>query len=515
MRSSFLRVTTTVIVGLLVAACAPAASPAPITTPPPSVPPTTPATSATLTALPTTAPIATPEPSRAPTGWPYTVLGDSQPVFGPDGTIYILARDGQGEYQRIAIALDAAGHVKPGWPVEAPGGSFFGSLAVGPDGSAYINECGGPEIGCAVHRLGVDGRDLPGWPYKVPVDFACPAIDQCYLSILDIEPSGGAYLTSGSPDGLGVIAIDARGDTMPGWPIVLDDYDWSDPQLGPEGTLFVIRRPIGTPTWDPSRGRIDENAELWAFGSNGKPRSGWPVPAPDIGRYLIGPQGDVVVWSLMNDIGELCSHPRRTVFTVLGPDGRTWPGWPRGSTGFASFPALGDDGTLYYVSATHKVYAHDRTGEIKNGWPVPVPGAADACGSRSPYVAPDGTIHVVGEEVSALTPDGRALAGWPYGPVATADAPCFDSECYGGPTATAIAPDGTVYVVVYQTESTGVRAEVVALDRQARLKPGWPYRVPFDANTVSVGASVSPDGRLIIRGGDQLLALDPDGRISD
>ena len=39
---------------------------------------------------------------------------------------------------------------------------------------------------------------------------------------------------------------------MPGWPIVLDDYEWSDLQVGPDGTLFAIRRPVGTPTLDPS-----------------------------------------------------------------------------------------------------------------------------------------------------------------------------------------------------------------------------------------------------------------------
>ena len=57
--------------------------------------------------------------------------------------------------------------------------------------------------------------------------------------------------------------------------------------------------------------------------------------------------------------------------------------------------------------------------------------------------------------------------------------------------------------------------EVMAIDRQGRLKAGWPYRVPFDANAVIVVLRVSPDGRLLIRGGEQLLALDPDGRISD
>jgi hypothetical protein len=80
----------------------------------------------------------------------------------------------------------------------------------------------------------------------------------------------------------------------------------------------------------------------------------------------------------------------------------------------------------------------------------------------------------------------------------------------------AFGPDGTVYLVVYHPDPTGPWLEVVALDRQGQLKPGWPYRLPIDPTAVMVGPlTVSPDGRLFVRGGNMLLALDPDGRISD
>ncbi len=80
--------------------------------------------------------------------------------------------------------------------------------------------------------------------------------------------------------------------------------------------------------------------------------------------------------------------------------------------------------------------------------------------------------------------------------------------------------DGTVYVLVHLTEPTGPRLEVVALDRDGQPKPGWPFRVPIDPNSVQVGAlTVSPDGRLLVRGGyaqdSVLVSLDPDGRLSD
>ena len=514
MGPSLARVATTTICIMLVAACGAAPSPSPIASTSPSPraagSPSAPPASSTM---PTPASSST-APTAVTSGWPYA-MGDAVAVLGPNGTMYLLAGNSQGAYGRIVTALDAAGHTKPGWPIEARPGSAFATLALGPDGSVFLDECGGLDVGCAIHRLGADGREVSGWPFDVPADFACPSGDQCYSSGLDVGPNGTVYVTSQRVDERRLMAIDAGGGMMPGWPLVLDGYDWSEQQLGHDGTVYLIRRPFGTPTFDPSLGVIDEGAALVAFGPNGKPRSGWPVPVPNIGRYLIGPDSDVVVWSLLNDVGELCSSPRRTLFTVLGPDGRISSGWPRGSTGFASFPTLGPDGTLYYVSATHKLYAHDRSGEVMPGWPVAVSGAGGGCGPESPLVAPDGTIYTVGDEVSALSPDGRPLAGWPYRPAAGMIGPCFDTECYGGHAPPVVAADGSVYLVVYPSDPSGVRAEVLAIDRRGQLKPGWPYRLPFDANNVAVGiAGLSADGQLFVRGGDQLLALDPDGRLS-
>ncbi len=333
---------------------------------------------------------------------------------------------------------------------------------------------------------------------------------------LVIDPNGTAYLTSERPVSPRIIAIDASGAVEPGWPIDLDDREWSDQQVGADGSVFMVRRPIGTPTWDEARGRVDDDAELFAFAPDGMPRPGWPVAVPDIRGFSVGPQGNVTVWSLIDDVGELCTDPRRTLYTVLGPDGRSLPGWPRGSTGYASFPVVAADGTLSYVSATDKLYAHDRGGEVKAGWPVAVPGAGNGCGPESPYLAPDGTIYVMGDEVEALAPDGRSRPGWPYRPAGQLIGPCLDSECYGGHGAPAFGLDGTVYVVDFHTDASGTRAEIVALDRRGKLKPGWPYRLPFDPASVAIGLlSVSRDGRLFVRGGDLLLALDPEGRIAD
>jgi outer membrane protein assembly factor BamB len=528
MRSSFSRVVPAIVVTLLVAGCTSAPSPAPTLPSRPSAPSGSPSTAAVASPIVTLAPNPTAEPPAGASGWPYT-LDDADPVFGPDGTVYFLTRDAAGAYQRVAGALDTAGHVKPGWPMEAPSGSDFGSLTVGADGTVYMEERGGPTVGNLLHRFDALGRDLPGWPFDMPADFTCPdgapyntddprtpAVDDpCYPPRVDVAANGVAYLTNHRATGPLLLAIHPSGTIVPGWPVSLDDKDWSLPQLGPDGSVYLVGRPTGTPTYHPTRGVIDTDAKLWALGPNGTQRSGWPVPVPNIRGFLIGPNGDVVVSSLIDDVGELCSNPRRTVFTVIGPDGQIRPGWPRGSTGHASSPVVGADGTVYYVSATAKVYAHDRAGEVKSGWPLAVPGASNGCGPENPHLAPSGTVHVVGDEVYAASPDGGTPAGWPHRPAGELVAPCIDSECIGGHEAPVFGPDGTVYLLTYQTDAARVRAEVIAIDPRGQLKPGWPFRVPFDPKTAGVGVSVSPDGRIFVRGGDQLLALDPDGSISN
>jgi hypothetical protein len=455
-------------------------------------------------------PAPVPTPLAGASGWPLAIFSERgpNPVFGPDGTAYLLAgrRETQDRYRQSLVALDAAGFMKPGWPIDAPPGSDYGSLAVAPDGSVHIEECGGPAVGCLLHRLGAKGQELPGWPVAVPSEFACDAGGYC-SNHLDFGPHGTTYLWRDG--GLQVIAIEVSGEITPGWPLVLDSESgwWSNVQVGSDGTVVTL---TGT--------------NLSAFAPDGSPRSGWPVSVPDIGGYLIGPQGTVVTWSLIDNVGELCNDYRRTVFTVLGSDGRTLPGWPRGSRGYASSPVVDAQGTVYYVSALGNVYAHDRAGEIKAGWPVAVPGAIGGCGPASPYLGPDGTIYVLadhypaGSEVRAQSPDGRSRPGWPYHTTSGLSLPCLDIDCPGHHVPPAFGPDGTVYLVVY--DPAGPWFEVVAIDRQGQLRPGWPYRLPIDPASMMVGLlTVSPDARLFVGGGYSedffLLSLDPDGRISD
>ncbi len=513
---------------LLVAACA--GTPSPSAAPPAATSATTPgviaspAASPGPSASPALSPASIPTPASSPAegGWPY-ISRIYAPVFGTDGTVFAITATAPGPEgpQRGLVAFDEAGRVKPGWPIDERQDSYFGPMAAGTDGSVFLEECGSPEFGCVLHRFGAGGRDLPGWPLDLPPDFACPSGGRPCQSFLDISVNGIAYLThwraTGGPQ---ILAIDASGKVKSGWPVSLDGkLYWSDMQVGSDGTMFILSN-------------NDESADerLWAFTSDGKARAGWPVAVPGIGAYRLGPGGNVVLWALIDDVGELCSNPRRTLFTMLGADGKTLPGWPRGSTGFASRPVIGADGTVYYVSERGNVYAHDRAGEVKDGWPVAVPGAGNGCGPASPYLAPDGTIYVLGDIVEARSADGRARPGWPYRPEGSLTGSCgvtgFDTDCVSYPHAPTFGPDGTVYLIVYHPNPAGLRAEIVAVDREGQLKDGWPYPLPIDPASPRAGPlSVAHDGRLLVGSADQhlqgtgatalLLTLDPDGRLSD
>ena len=143
------------------------------------------------------------------------------------------------------------------------------------------------------------------------------------------------------------------------------------------------------------------------------------------------------------------------------------------------------------------------------GWPVAVPGAERGCEPGTPYLAPDGTIYVAGDKFSALSPDGVALSGWPHRPTSQVSAPCFDSECFGGPVAGGAhrSRRHRIRRALWQTDPSGVRGGGGRARSPGSAEAGMALPRAVRCVHCSVGASVSPDGRLIIRGGDQLLSV--------
>ena len=445
--------------------------------------------------------------------WPFTARSPVLPVptFGPDGTAYVDVTawpgwDASGlpiEYARVA-ALDPAGRMRPGWPVELGLGSVAG-LAVGSDGLVTILvQSGGNQAGVggtySLHRLDAGGREVAGWPTvsDSATDCAAPLV----------AANGSAYLVcqlGGGAGSMRVSAFDAPGSMMAGWPVTLTTADFRPtPVLGPDGTLYVFAM------------NADGSGRLHALGPDGRDRTGWPVSTPAwTSGYLLAPDGTVrVVW-YGDNVGGVCINARTTVISAIGADGRTLAGWPRTIDGVATSPVLDAGSTIYMASANVQsgssgqvsVVAIAADGRTKAGWPVTPAGFASDCPDRELTLAlsPGGPLYLVGNLLSpnvggrviALNTAGQTLPGWPYR-TGYLDTGCNDCAPNSPPQAPATGTDGTAYLATGGGSGTP-STKIVALDARAQVRSGWPYPLPSSTDTyLSVRLTVGPAGDLYL-----------------
>jgi len=498
------------LLGVILAGCGwtPSASPGAAT--PASTVTTTPA----ATSRPTPSPTSVATPTAPPAGWTYTFPKNESvrphPVFASDGTAYIYAVSG-------IFALDTTGKVLPGWPAPP-----FEPTVLGPDGSVYATDCGEPGPPCGLHRLGSDGRELSGWPFE----------PGCEIAGFAVGGDGTAYVACNLGGKASVVAVDQAGQDRPGWPL-----ETRRSRVWPWGPQLLADP---DPSHDPTLFMLDQqDSILTALDPDGHALPGWPARITGTPTYHnLARDGTVVVLSSKGD------PVTRTIFTMIGPDGQTLSGWPRSVTGEVVDPTLAPDGTLYYVAPPGKLYARDRAGNVKRGWPVAIPGVDHLhCDEKNHWsclaVGPDGTAYLMGlseddsEMIVALGPDGRTLPGWPYvwrdrlEPLYRGNPPWVPSYTgYQHGRGLGLAADGTVYVAVGEPDGVAI----VALDHTGRVKPGWPYRpprrppnplddTPFLPRVSSM--SVGPGDRLyafIVEGDDwitTLVVVPPDGRVAE
>jgi hypothetical protein len=213
-----------------------------------------------------------------------------------------------------------------------------------------------------------------------------------------------------------------------------------------------------------------QNYSIHAFNRDGSERDGWPRQlAGGAQGFTLAPDGTVVAWWYEGVAEGEGLDARRTVFTMIAPDGGTLAGWPVGSTGAASGPVVWNDDSLYYTSATGKVWANDRNGARIAGWPYQLGDLV------APKLRSDGMLVFVGESsVAVLDRAGHVLPGWPYRTRSslswnnTCDTPSYSSS------ASALEGDGILYLAPWD----GTRSSIVALDPGGQVVQGWPYVPP-------------------------------------
>jgi hypothetical protein len=246
--------------------------------------------------------------------------------------------------------------------------------------------------GCQLHLYDAAGREQPGWPRDL--------VGGCWLENLAVGTDGVAYIACKIDDQQVLFsAVDLSGASLPGWPIRATGYPLRV-EVERDGTVYF--------------GTVNEAGDgvlsIHAFGPDGHPRAGWPTALPRTADFAIAPDGTVVGWwyeELLSN--ELQAQFARTKFTMIGPDGRTLAGWPVTSIGTATVPVIAQDGSLFYTSETGKVWGHDRSGNIIDGWPYPL---SPWYPPYPPELRPDGRLlFILGEYVlgDGTTPDSQVI----------------------------------------------------------------------------------------------------------
>jgi hypothetical protein len=146
--------------------------------------------------------------------WTFPVPGDtiSDPVVGPDGTIYVAAEGGHVD------AVNQDGSSKWTMPIAAG----VTQVELGPDGTVYAQG-----LDAKIYAFGSDGS--PKWTHTL----AWPA-DCGHFSI---AADGTLYAACGASAGISAIeAVDKTGTTR--WSLITSGTAFSDPALGADGTVY-------------------------------------------------------------------------------------------------------------------------------------------------------------------------------------------------------------------------------------------------------------------------------------
>ena len=267
MRPSLSRIATTIVVGLLMSACAsattpPATSSSPASTSASATPSATPGPTDASTASPSVPSL--PAPVSLPVrGSGEGIGGQVQLTPGPAGGLYVYIPTARGS---VVALLDSSGKPRPGWPI-ALDDTWCYLPAPATDGSIRL-VCGFySDTDGRAFAFTPDGRPIAGWPVELPgrsASAAQPVVDGDELHVMAFDP--------GDPVALRLVAVAPDGTLRTGPRFETPDssqQDWH-PQLGPNGTGYLLAFPNEPP--DAATG----DTEITAFDLDGVVRAGSP-----------------------------------------------------------------------------------------------------------------------------------------------------------------------------------------------------------------------------------------------
>ena len=413
-------------------------------------------------------PAATQRPAGSPTVGSIQVRGNGQDlgtlirmVPGAAGDLYVSipATDGT-----VLGGLDATGAPAPGWPVFLPGSESCDQLLPVASGSVRLvchrpaaEEGLGGMIG-RVHAFDSNGQSLPGWPIEID-DVVIGRMVQDELTLL-VKPYLGDVSEPDTREPVFLVIVDADGNARKGGEVQFEccEHSWA---IGPDGIGYGTTHR----DWDTS-----VKTDIEAFGPDGL-RAGWPITIDgNVSELAFDGQGRVYAV-----VSSPTADRARTI--VLDRDGRTLPSgsndqaivssslWTGAGPGYPGAPIVAQDGTAFIVSSAYEM-----------------------------------------TDVLAIDPSGQRVAGWPYhsdlGLQETGFCPPGDTGCGGFRVAPAIGPGNILHVVHARPSTTG-GGSVVAIGRDGRVIDGWPvtltrpgsefWSVVVGANGTAYAMAVEPE----------------------
>ncbi len=389
----------------------------------------------------------------------------------------------------ILALLDANGLPRPGWPIAIPSSTSCPHVLPVRDGSVRVicdaTDIARPEIDAAdVRAYAIDGagRLLPGWPVELRPGLTARVIGDDLRSLsmealTDVEEVGQVDAEEWTT------SISAKGSVRDGVRMqTVATCCGRDTAFDPIGIAYGTESVGRWDAGDPEVSRIT------ALGLAG-PVAGWPVMVEgSSSRPSFGPVGRIVIvvgsttanttnvlavdsdGRLTADSGQL---PVATADN-LGVDCKAGPPFA---------PLISDDSTAFVVSVVEStIFALDRSLAVLAGWPYQPPFALARhvlgepeglqCPSLVvPAIGPGAVIYLtlqardstVGDSLVALGRDGQMREGWPI------ELRRAGAEFW----AVAAGDDATVFSLAVEPETGGTTsATILALapDSSARYR---------------------------------------------
>ena len=430
-------------VAVLVGACdstppvtlSPSVAPTPTAAASAASPPTpAPTPTATPSPAPTTTPVPSPTSSPAAQAWPYratdSIVGT---LFHDDGSVVVVERDFNADRASV-MTLDAAGQPLGGWPWSPDGGGSVSVAALGPDGSIYVAARGLQsadfDFTWSLHRLSSEAQELTGFPVRLPnasfCDLKASRAGVAYMTCETSDDNGdvtGTSINAVNPDGSAAFAAPVSFKTDAS---LIGFGNDNLPVLSIAGAKRMVVRKLsadGSTRW--SRASIAGSAELDTAGR---------VRVTD---QEFGP--------------DACGTPLRTRYDLLAADGTRPAGWPVTVAGWASAPAVLQDGSAVVVTASGRAIRYTLRGSIAAGWPVRGIEVSFGCFDGTTPVSDGHRAVVVGpQRVTVLRPSGRIPTGWPANPPGKNANACPDCTPGSGAMIEPVLADGPMtYVATY------------------------------------------------------------------